>query len=320
MMLWINARAAGAALGVTICLLFLSAYPLWAQLPDSSLAIQLKGDRVVWWNSANAPQEWPHAIPAVTKAVQWHSCRQGLEYGLLDLRGKHVGWHITVVLARLNPSKFRLRLQSAVKDASPAWNIDSMPDFAALGVNAGQFELDRPWGWIVQDGRELQPPRSGPLSSALVVDHKGKVTIVDAVALADARKRSDIWQAFQSYPTILTGKGRVPEQLLASGRGVDLDHRDSRLALGILEGGNLLIALTRFAGADSILSQLPFGPTTPEMAAIMGALGCRRAMLLDGGLSGQLAIRDDRKEIHRLPGLRSVPLGLLAIPNSLSGQ
>jgi hypothetical protein len=70
-----------------------------------------------------------------------------------------------------------------------------------------------------------------------------------------------------------------------------------------------LIVLTRFGG-----TRLPFGPTTPEMAAIMGALGCRRAMLLDGGLSGQLMFRDAQGRANRWPGLRSVPIGLLAFP------
>jgi hypothetical protein len=50
------------------------------------------------------------------------------------------------------------------------------------------------------------------------------------------------------------------------------------------------------------------------MAAIMGALGCRRAVLLDGGLSGQMALSDARSTSHHWAGLRPVPLGLLAWP------
>jgi hypothetical protein len=47
------------------------------------------------------------------------------------------------------------------------------------------------------------------------------------------------------------------------------------------------------------------------MAAIMGALGCRRAMLLDGGISGQLSLRDMNGRLNRWPGFRPVPLGLV---------
>ena len=73
---------------------------------------------------------------------------------------------------------------------------------------------------------------------------------------------------------------------------------------GVLADGRLLIALTRFEGLGGRLQLLPLGLTTPEMAALMGALGCRDAVLLDGGVSGQLAIRDAAGEVRRWPGLR----------------
>jgi hypothetical protein len=46
----------------------------------------------------------------------------------------------------------------------------------------------------------------------------------------------------------------------------------------------------------------------------MGALGCRRAVMLDGGLSAQLLLRDADGTAHRWDGLRRVPLGLVAMP------
>ncbi|NUR18274.1 MAG: hypothetical protein HOQ12_01940, partial [Gemmatimonadaceae bacterium] len=42
--------------------------------------------------------------------------------------------------------------------------------------------------------------------------------------------------------------------------------------------------------------------------------GCRDAVLLDGGVSGQLAIHGARGERREWPGLRRVPLGLIATP------
>jgi len=73
----------------------------------------------------------------------------------------------------------------------------------------------------------------------------------------------------------------------------------------------VLIALTRFAGLGRVLDRLPFGLTTPEMAALMGALGCRDAELLDGGVSGQLLIRDAAGEAHEWSDMRRVPLGVV---------
>jgi exopolysaccharide biosynthesis protein len=92
---------------------------------------------------------------------------------------------------------------------------------------------------------------------------------------------------------------------------VDLRHRDARLAVGELRDGRMLVALTRFEGLGGVLDNLPFGLTTPEMAALMGALGARRAVLLDGGISSQLLLRAGT-ETHAWRAMRYVPLGLTA--------
>jgi hypothetical protein len=172
-------------------------------------------------------------------------------------------------------------------------------------------------------------------------------------AAARAGDRS-VALAVQSYPTLLDGDGVVPAALLGPGGGVDLGHRDARLAVGELRDGRLLVALTRFdalgaagdgaeggagaapggpaaAGASGAaappgaapsgaaplaraLARLPVGLTVPEAAALLGALGARRAVLLDGGLSAQLLVRDAGGDPRRWPGLRGVPLGLVALP------
>jgi hypothetical protein len=51
------------------------------------------------------------------------------------------------------------------------------------------------------------------------------------------------------------------------------------------------------------------------MAAIMGALGARDAVMLDGGISAQLVLRDPASgQRRRWPGWRKVPLALIAWP------
>jgi hypothetical protein len=62
-----------------------------------------------------------------------------------------------------------------------------------------------------------------------------------------------------------------------------------------------------------VLETLPFGLTTPEMAALMGALDCRNAVLLDGGISGQLMVRDANGDRKLWSGLRRVPAGLVLV-------
>ena len=117
--------------------------------------------------------------------------------------------------------------------------------------------------------------------------------------------------AFQSYPALLE-RDSVVYPLRADGRGVSVTHRDARAAICLAHDGHVIVALTRFDGLGRAFGFIPFGLTAPEMAAMMGELGCRDAMLLDGGISAQLLVRDASGESHRWPGIRAVPLALLA--------
>ncbi|MGE5175607.1 MAG: phosphodiester glycosidase family protein, partial [Hyphomicrobiales bacterium] len=124
---------------------------------------------------------------------------------------------------------------------------------------------------------------------------------------------TDVETAFQSYPTLLAGDGTVPAALRTAGSGVDLSHHDARLALGSTRDGRLLVVMTRYDAIGNVASGMPLGPTTPEMAAIMGALGASDAVMLDGGISAQLLLRGKPGgEAMRWPGLRQVPLALIA--------
>ena len=114
----------------------------------------------------------------------------------------------------------------------------------------------------------------------------------------------------------LVGDGQEPWEIQDSGRGVDLQHRDSRLALGTLEDGSVVVVITRLTGLGRAAEMLPFGPTVPEMAALMRSLGCRRAMLLDGGLSSQLALRGADGQVRQWKNWRDVPVGLVVTPRA----
>ena len=102
--------------------------------------------------------------------------------------------------------------------------------------------------------------------------------------VADIATRAGTHWAFQSYPAVIASDS-VLSALRSSGNGIDVSHRDARAGICLTGTGELLIALTRFDAAGSSLGFVPFGLTVPEMAAVLGALGCRDAMLLDGGIS-----------------------------------
>jgi len=215
------------------------------------------------------------------------------------------------VLARIDPRVMSFDLVWDIERDRPAWTIDRAGD-AALALNAGMFVERLPWGWVVMDGHERLAPGHGPLSSALVWLANGRLVWVDGDDVSKWRGRAggDIRFAFQSYPTLLTGDGEVPAAVRNG--GINGVHRDARLALGLDRQERLLVVLTRLdvpiPGAD----RLPFGLTVPEMAAVMGALGARHAMLLDGGISAQLAILDSTGHAKEWRGLRKVPLALVA--------
>lgn len=248
--------------------------------------------------------------------MTWRALPAGARWGELRLSGDGEAWRVRVILVELDPARVRLETVSVRSSggAPRRWSVDSAPPGAIVALNAGQFTSAGPWGWLVRDRDELRAPGQGPLAPALVVDTAGAVRLVPPDSIEALRGSGTVRQAFQSYPSLLVADGEVPRPLREAGRGVDLEHRDARLAIGLRRDGRLLVAMTRFEGLGGALSNLPFGLTTPEMAALMGALGCHRAMLLDGGISSQLRLSLHGGETRVWRGLRRVPLGLVALP------
>jgi hypothetical protein len=196
-----------------------------------------------------------------------------VEVAEVSLAGTGEAWRMRVVAVRIDPRRAPIRL-AMNRDASGRarpWSVADAPAGALVALNAGQFDRFGPWGWVMHDGEELRPPGRGPLAPAVVVDSAGAVRIVPADSIAAVRAAGGVREAFQSYPALLLGDGEIPAALQAPGRGVDVGHRDGRLALGVLPDGRVLVALTRFEALGGALDALPFGATAPEMAAVMGA-------------------------------------------------
>ena len=253
--------------------------------------------------------------------AEWQPVRPGVWYreSPMALTGSLAV--VSAVAVRIDPRSASFSLDSPA--GNPTWTIDSIGGAGVVAFNAGQFRAEGSWGWVVRDGVELQPPGDGSVVMAFVVDSAGVPSLVEQPEVAS--KRGHVRVAFQSYPALLVGDGALPPELQASGRGVDLAHRDSRLALGLRADGSIIVVLTRFTGLGAgVGGTLPYGPTVPEMAAYMRSLGCRRAVLLDGGVSGQLAVRRSDGTLRRWANWRSVPLGLivtsLGTPTAASGS
>lgn len=280
---------------------------------SDALAVRDAAGWVTWWRREDAPVRWDGDAPLAGR-VTWRPGSDGVEWGELQLRGASEAWRTRVVVARIDPRRIALSLATAFA-ADLDWTVRDAEGGVAVALDAGQFRGSLPWGWVVHRGRELLAPRYAPLAGAVVVDSSGVVRVVPPDAVGAEHARGTAREAFQSYPMLLQD-GAVPAPLLEPGHGVDLGHRDARLALGTLSDGRLVIALTRFDALGGVLGRVPFGLTSPEMAAVMGALGCRDALLLDGGVSGQLLLRDADGAARVWPGIRRVPLGLVGRPIS----
>lgn len=279
--------------------------------PESFLAVWTGTHWKEWWCSSSAPAVWTGPLPALATGLAWRRIAPGVEWSELRLAGSGEAARIRVIVARIDPAMVRFRLDTAFsqKGTRPLWSIARSPRDALVAINAGQFPRTHPWGWVVLGGRQYQPPGVGPLSVGIAFDSSGALRWIAADSLRSRRATTGTAEGFQSYPRLLV-EGAVPAAIRSEGQGVDLTHRDARAALGQTADGKVLLVLTRFDGAGGVLDFLPFGVTVPEMAAIMGALGARNAVMLDGGISSQLLIRDQNGH-HRWRGLRAVPLGLV---------
>ena len=265
-----------AALGAALMLAGRTSSAQGAPLPSSVLAVRdARGEWREFWSSESAPTIWRSAPLAA--ALTWRAGAVGVVWSEVQLKGSGEAWR------------------------------------AVLAVNAGQFAATMPWGWVVLHGRRWLPPQHGPLSAALVQDSSGTLRWVRGPDVQSASLEQGVRWAFQSYPAVLANDSVLPP-LRAGGLGVDVGHRDARAGICLTRDEQLLVAITRFDGVGPALHFVPFGLTAPEMAGVLGALGCRDAMLLDGGISARLRVRDARGVAHDWEGLRSVPLGLVAWP------
>lgn len=277
--------------------------------PGSALSVHRKNGWTTWWSSDNAPRRWSAPDSVLQSVVELHGRR--LAFTEISIAGSGEAWRTRLVVVRLDPRALRLELDTAAENGYPAWRLDRVPADAVFAINAGQFGTKYPWGLVLLEGHQYLAAGAGALVTTIAIDSGGAVRWASGDSSARVARGAQ-W-AFQSYPTLLRG-GDVPLPIQDEGRGVDLGHRDARVAMGLLPDGNLLFVMTRFDALGTHLGFVPFGLTVPEMAAVMGALGARDAVLLDGGVSAQMLIREDDGMTHLWRSLRAVPLALVARP------
>jgi hypothetical protein len=233
---------------------------------------------------------------------------------------------VRVVLARLDTRVLRFRLAAAADGAGHAgpWTVDRAPADAAGGAQRRPVHRRRPLGVdrarrARTAGRRAAAPSPARSSST---PPPGRVVGADSGGgvLSAAWRAGDrrVALALQSYPTLLDGRRRGADGAPHDHRGaIDRGHRDApprrrRAARRAAPRRPHPLRRPPRHRRGAAAARLPVGLTVPEAAALLGALGARRAVLLDGGLSAQLLVRRAAGAPARWPGLRAVPLGLVA--------
>ncbi|HEY0670670.1 MAG TPA: phosphodiester glycosidase family protein [Longimicrobiales bacterium] len=286
-----------------------------ASLPAQIWLKATGGATSVDLSSRTLPREFARATTSLGSALTWDSLQPGLERTEFTVEAGRLGMNVRIILARIEPSRFDFKLVLATKanGMTGAWNVSDAPLTAALAINAGQFKETGPWGWLVLAGTETRDPGFGPLSLGIIFDSAGRIRWLPFKNLAHTSRNAGVRYAFQSYPTLLFN-ARVPQ--LATGRDLDQSHRDARLILAEDAAGRMLVVLTRYDALRGAVARVPIGLTVPESIALVGALGARHAVMLDGGVSAQMVLRGRNGRTETWKGMRDVPLALVAFPRA----
>jgi len=293
-------------------LLFIAVFsitsPLHAQI---QLTAHVSGASYVLSRKELPRRAEPHAL---TTALRWDTLQQGLELAEFTVEAGRLGADVRVIVIRAEPEHFDFTLEHHTKAnrMTGAWTVDAAAADVAFAFNAGQFKETGPWGWLVMNGDERRDPGYGPLSLGIAFDSGGAVRWIPFGQLENSRRDRSIRFAFQSYPTLLVD-GRVPA-LPGRKELLDRHHRDARLILAADQSGRLVLLLTRYDGLGPATGRVPIGLTVPESIVLAAAMGARHAVMLDGGVSAQLLVRDGAGSTRTWKGMRAVPLALVARP------
>jgi hypothetical protein len=252
-------------------------------------------------------------IPQFIKA---DTVQPGLTLSEFTIEAGRAGLDLRIIVLRIDPKVFSFSLVHSTRAnrMTGAWNVDLAPETAAVAINAGQFKETGPWGWLVLGGEERRSPGYGPLSAGVAFDTAGTLHWIPFRGLERRRNDRGIAYAFQSYPLLLSN-GRVPPLATRSDL-VDQGHRDIRLILAQDRERELLVILTRYDGLGAVGSRAPIGLTVPESIELARALGAHHAVMLDGGVSAQMVVRDRSGRTRKWKGFRDVPLALIVTPRN----
>lgn len=230
-------------------------------------------------------------------AVDWSEPAPGLQLADLYLRRAPNPTRVDVVLARIDPVRWRFRVASRRKWARTTVASFAAADELTVAVNGPYFSDEGPLGLVLQDGE---------VNNRQVAHRAGHFLVRgDRPHIVNQRRAdySGADQGFQGFPSIMSG-GRTYAYMRVGGRGFDVWQVERRTAACIDRERRLILLVT-----DSVLS----GLSLDELATVLGGLGCVDAMGFDGGSSSGMAVfAGDVNRIVANPEPVPVVLGAVA--------
>jgi uncharacterized protein YigE (DUF2233 family) len=232
-----------------------------------------------------------------SEAAQWQPLQDGLEYREVQ----HAGTTFHAVRADLR--RFDLKIADA---RSPGRNMADAQTFleeqhAVVAVNGTFFDdHDRPLGWLVQDGRQLNPPTHNWYSAFFVVDRPGGQVARLVPSDTPLPPPESVRFALQVGP-----------RTVVDGAPMKLGPREAeRNAICIVNPQTvILLATSGTQVEENWLAKLMARKEAD------GGFSCQDGMMFDGGPSTQMAIRTATRRVD-VRGGWPVPNGVVLVPKA----
>jgi uncharacterized protein YigE (DUF2233 family) len=224
----------------------------------------------------------------------WSQLEPGLETASLVLSRGPSPQQISLVLTKISLVSWELGVGYRAD-----WSRGSVRELAeekgfVAAINANFFSEIKPVGLLIDAGKQKNPD-SRKWAAHFLVSKAGQAQILN-------QKRpslTGIALGVQGFPAIMSNY-KTFSYMRIGGRDFDVRAVERRSALCILRSGELLWLVT-----DSITNGVSFS----ELATLLGGLGCKDAMGLDGGTSTGFFIKTTSYE-REVANLKAVPVVL----------
>lgn len=219
---------------------------------------------------ADGAEKKEAAQPPLECVSAWRQVAAGAEYRMLNCSPEQRKFDLHLV--RVDPKTFHL--EAVMQPGSTAASLASQWTFAQ---NANFFdERYRPLGVVMSGGRELNPLHRVSWQSIFFVDRDGRSGIVPVADWESVKK--DAVTALQAGPRlVIDGRRNDVKQATPTWRsGVCIDAQQRAIFFA-----------TPQESLFDVWQMVDFAARTESE----GGLGCRDAMLFDGGPSTQFNLR-----------------------------